>query len=255
MPRRLIDSNTKREHARQLRLRVRLERKFARLFRAEINRASRVMVAEYASSGADPQMPIDHYRNMEGIYAALVSSTVGLFAPRILDGFKSQGVILETKDINADFFARLAADYLFGEMIRARITKVTTTTRQNVITAIDAGMADGVGTLEIARNIRRSVPRISRARAALISRTEVHGASSHASDQAARALGLPLKKEWVAVSDDRTRDDHADVSGDIVGMDDVFSVGGESMTGPGDPSASAGNVINCRCVLSYIVDI
>ena len=270
MPRRMIDSDIKREHARQLRLRARLERKFSRLFRAEINRASRLMIADYAATGADPQMPLDHYRNMEGIYAALITTTVGVFAPRISDSVKSIGmasalsigleysqglqVARSVKDINADFFARLAADYLFDEAIRRRITSVTTTTRQNIITAIDVGMSEGAGTAEIARNIRRSVPRISRARSALISRTEVHGASSHASDQAARALGLPLKKEWVAVGDDRTRDDHADINGDIVGMDAVFSVGGESMTGPGDPSASAGNVINCRCVLSYIVD-
>jgi hypothetical protein len=37
-------------------------------------------------------------------------------------------------------------------------------------------------------------------------------------------------------------------------MDQAFEVGGEMLMYPGDPAGSAGNVINCRCAISHVVD-
>lgn len=54
-------------------------------------------------------------------------------------------------------------------------------------------------------------------------------------------------KTWNAVGDDKTRDWHMDADGQEVGLNDVFIVDGEAMTGPGDPSASDSNTLNCRC--------
>lgn len=67
----------------------------------------------------------------------------------------------------------------------------------------------------------------------------------------AQALGVEVKKRWMAFLDDRTRDAHADLDGQVVDVDEPF----ESMLGPimypGDPSAAPGNVYNCRCTLTY----
>ena len=67
-----------------------------------------------------------------------------------------------------------------------------------------------------------------------------------------------MKREWVSAQDDRTRDtseaDHVDADGQTVGMKEPFTVSGEKLMFPGDPSGSAANVINCRCAVVFIYD-
>jgi hypothetical protein len=70
--------------------------------------------------------------------------------------------------------------------------------------------------------------------------------------EAVRETGLVLNKQWVAATDERTRIDHTSADGQIVGPDEMFEIGGESMAFPGDPNASPENVINCRCVLNFV---
>lgn len=57
-------------------------------------------------------------------------------------------------------------------------------------------------------------------------------------------------KTWNSVGDDRVRPDHDEADGDEVALNDVFIVGGETMVGPHDPSASDDQTIGCRCWLS-----
>jgi uncharacterized protein with gpF-like domain len=47
---------------------------------------------------------------------------------------------------------------------------------------------------------------------------------------------------------------HAAADGQIVGMEDPFAVGESFLMYPGDPNAPPEEVVNCRCVLGYIVD-
>lgn len=69
-------------------------------------------------------------------------------------------------------------------------------------------------------------------------------------------LGFKMLKEWVATSDDRTRDAHAAADGQRVPLDEPFIVGGEKLMYPGDFSlgASPSNTINCRCTVINIID-
>jgi uncharacterized protein with gpF-like domain len=69
----------------------------------------------------------------------------------------------------------------------------------------------------------------------------------------ARSLGVPLEKEWVATVDSVTRDSHREADGDTVPMEEPFIIGDErsEMMQPGDPSAPAAEVINCRCTVSF----
>lgn len=62
---------------------------------------------------------------------------------------------------------------------------------------------------------------------------------------------LSATKTWNTQEDDRVRPDHEDADGQEVAINDTFQVGGEDMTGPGDPSASDEQTINCRCWLTY----
>jgi len=59
------------------------------------------------------------------------------------------------------------------------------------------------------------------------------------------------QKGWLSRRDGDVREevtgDHVEADGQFVDMSDTFLVTGESLRWPGDPSGSAGNVINCRC--------
>lgn len=95
-----------------------------------------------------------------------------------------------------------------------------------------------------------------------IARTEINTAANEASfDLATKELGeLGLmgtaKKGWTTSNDEKVRDAHVDAGNDYgegneIDIDEAFVVGGESMLYPADYSASAGNIINCRC--SYYI--
>jgi hypothetical protein len=283
MSKRLINGSPQTEQRRQERLLILMERRFGRLLAAEVARASRVMLQQYEATGSAPSLPLDHVQIMAQIYQQMTLMAVEVFGGRILnqgvekahpytvDGGKSftfaigTGLRVETKSF-ADFFRRLAADYIGREAIRRRITSVSETTRTAIITQITRGQSEGLGTESIAKLISDAIFGVSRQRGALIARTETHGAANYGADGAARATGLNLRKEWVSAEDARTRNSHRFANGQIVDMDQPFRInipldqrviGGdefELMMIPGDPSASAGNVINCRCVISHLVD-
>lgn len=96
----------------------------------------------------------------------------------------------------------------------------------------------------------RQIERISEVRATLIARTEVVGANNGGALTSTRELPAELQpglKQWVATLDNRTRPDHAEADGQIVGLNEPFIVGGEELDFPGDPSGSAAQTANCRC--------
>lgn len=114
----------------------------------------------------------------------------------------------------------------------------------------------GLSIEDTMRLLEREIPvewRKQRFRARTIARTEVLTASNEGSFRGARATGLPLQKVWLARLDGRERDAHRIANGQSVDLLDPFIVDGEPMAKPGDIRASAGNVINCRCVMTYEV--
>lgn len=85
-----------------------------------------------------------------------------------------------------------------------------------------------------------------RSSAEVIASTEVNGAQNGGTLLAWEQSGVVEGKEWVAALDARTRDDHVDAHGQVVGLDEDFQVGGFSGPSPGqmgDPSQ------DCNCVV------
>ena len=61
--------------------------------------------------------------------------------------------------------------------------------------------------------------------------------------------GIILEREWVATFDERTRAWHADLNSVRVGIDEPWENDYGKIMYPGDPTADAANVYNCRCAI------
>lgn len=93
-------------------------------------------------------------------------------------------------------------------------------------------------------------------RAKVIAVTTVHSMANAGSQAAmlmlqARSDRL-LMKEWVSREDDRVRPTHHEADGQQVPVASYFTVGGSSLAFPGDPTAPASEVVNCRCSMKLV---
>lgn len=93
-----------------------------------------------------------------------------------------------------------------------------------------------------------AIESVWRTRANLIARTESTGVTNYGAYRAFQDEGV-LQKMWVATADNRTRLSHRTASGQSVGLDDGFMVGGYRMLFPGDPGAPIQEVAGCRCTM------
>ena len=153
---------------------------------------------------------------------------------------------------NTDFESVVEQYFNSRQLILAGIS---TRMANRISRLIEQGRADNLTLPEIAKLVSSKFSSISRSRAALISRTETHNAASfanHSYHQTVEAdTGVKMLKKWVATSDGRTRPAHAAANGQIVDMNEDFTVGGVPMGYAGDPKGGVANVINCRCVIIY----
>ncbi len=133
-----------------------------------------------------------------------------------------------------------------------RVRGIDDTTRDAVRTELLEGLQAGESIPKLAERVSKVFADATGRRAQTIARTETNGAASLGSEQAWRQSGIVKGKEWVAALDERTRDAHAHADGQRVPLDAPFTVGGESLRYPGDPTGSAENVINCRCALAPV---
>lgn len=92
---------------------------------------------------------------------------------------------------------------------------------------------------------------LSKERALLIGQNESNTAFNHIDYTEAKESGKRYKV-WYAELDDRTREDHIEVDGTRIPIDEMFDVGGEQLRYPHDfMFGSAKNLVNCRCTCRY----
>jgi F like protein len=125
---------------------------------------------------------------------------------------------------------------------------------QEMRETLTSGLVAGKGTADVARDLRKTAD-LTKARADVIARTEMIGATNRGAYSQMLATGLDGTKTWLAANDSRTRPSHAAVDNEAVTMTGTFTVGGYPMDGPHDPGAPAGETINCRCTLTYDVEV
>ncbi len=251
MARRLIDRNRKREARRQVILLDRLTRQFRGAVERELADAMRDMVDHWEHT-REVVMPRGFLDRIEALYARMTEAAIAAFSQRIMQQGKHLGLVLEHKLDFAEVMRRRALKYIQQEAIRRRIQRVTETTRRQIVNAVDSGYREGQTLPEVALSIRKIIPAIARYRADAIARTETHGAANYGSNEAAIGLGLPIRREWLAAQDERTRPTHAEADGQIVGPDDRFQVGESFLAYPGDPAGDPEEVINCFAPWSLV---
>jgi SPP1 gp7 family putative phage head morphogenesis protein len=153
-----------------------------------------------------------------------------------IDALRKQGVTVARKPLIKQIEEQIRE--------RAFVASARTLDRVtgNIQDALAQGYADGLGTDDIAALLREQFEDMADYELHRVARTEIHGAQSDAAHETIRENAQ--YKQWISASDDRTRDTHADLSGEIARMDVAYSNG---LMYPGDTSGPEEEFINCRC--------
>jgi hypothetical protein len=240
-------------------LQVRLSARFERRLRTEIAKTMREVAADYEARGelAIPLAISEHSAGIRRTLEADYRLVAMHFGKRLLSEAKAYtgpDVIKESLTERLSY----AVGSFIGRWVATKVTQINRTTENQIRRIIRGGIDEGLSVSKIGSNIRTMAAPMSALRANIIARTETHTAANFGAQQAAELTGLKMMREWVSAQDDRTRDtseaDHVDADGQTVGMKEPFTVSGEKLMFPGDPSGSAANVINCRCAVVFIYD-
>ena len=154
-------------------------------------------------------------------------------------------------------FETIIANWLNSNM-GLRIVSVHQTLIDAIVAVIAQGYQDNISVEDITRNLQNKFGWY-KYQALRIARTETTTATNFATVVAAQNSDFVLEKTWISVQDNRTRRppksvyDHLDMNGVKVDLNQPFFTSGEEIMYPGDPSAKAGNVINCRCKVVFTV--
>lgn len=187
-------------------------------------------------------------------FASGVGMTLGQMAKRAIPFFAK----LAEAEIQSE--SKLDFEQLYSTWINTRIfehSQIIAETATNEIIGLVQRLIAEDATERVVSQAIWDYSRASKAQSRMIARTETHQAAMFAKKEQALDVqnrsGIEMVKFWNAVEDSRTRESHNDAEADYpngIGLDEKFMVGGDAMDRPGDPSAGADNLINCRCVLT-----
>jgi hypothetical protein len=166
---------------------------------------------------------------------------------------------LEVKGAKTNLFAYVILKYLETKGLDQLAADITDTTKEQIRKFLLQAQEQNLTMTETIELLK--ISGITNYRAALIARTETSRAANLGSMVGAMSTGLVTVKEWIAAKDNRTRriprdaNDHLHMDGMQIAMDAKFEVPAKEyidfMLHPGDSTAHAGNVCNCRCTLGY----
>lgn len=136
------------------------------------------------------------------------------------------------------------------------VVSISSTTRDMLTAFLSDGLEKGMTLQEIAEKIDREVPQIYAWRSFAIARTELNRAANIGVSLAAESYNYQTEKTWITAGDHRVRGrtgedlfNHWQLDGKKINNFETFN-NGENIAQPGDPAASAGNTINCRCTIA-----
>jgi len=199
-------------------------------------------------------------------FVAPSRESLALLTDTLSDGWEAATALgvehLTSLGQKQDLTTRAAIEYL-GTYGTQRARQILDTTGKQLTDIIISGQRQGESTPQIMRRLVNRVPQLAATRAKIIAETEVHSAAQFGAYNAALRSTRLLLKTWNTTEDDLVRDfrqgggfSHRLMQGVQKPLDIAFAVphsrgGTESLRFPGDPEGSAGNIINCRCAVSY----
>lgn len=122
--------------------------------------------------------------------------------------------------------------------------------KRQISACVTSSILQGKSIKGMVDDLQKRIPTMNRDSAIRTARTAVTNAQNAGrmdSYVAAKKMGIEMEREWVSALDARTRPEHAEADGQVVGVDEPFIVGGEKLMFPGDRSGSGWNIYNCRC--------
>ena len=163
---------------------------------------------------------------------------------------------------NEDLVREIIA-YFNANLLNKVVLPITDTMKDWILQKLIDGQQDGKSITQMVNEML--VHDFPRNRAFVITRTEVLRAANYGAMKGAEKTGYKMRKTWIAADDFRTRRlprdafSHRAMNGVTVAMSDPFQVprkigGYEELQQPGDPSGSAGDVIQCRCTVGFEVE-
>lgn len=137
----------------------------------------------------------------------------------------------------------------------SRVSDVTDTTRERIRQVLAETVSLNLSISQAATYIvdKLSNSDFNRMRALVIARTESTTAANKGALLGAESADYETGKVWIPIIDNRTRLDHRLMNDEpAIAMNEAFNVGGNPMQYPGDPTAPAKEVVQCRCALGVV---
>jgi hypothetical protein len=245
-----------RDAAKQRRRMAIIERIYAPKFAREVDRATTVAANDYSVGGMQ-SLDVgrdEHVANMRELLANLYGDATRLAENYSRDKFgkKLMGQV-EKKDAMAQALEALS-QYWLQEAFTMSVF-ISETTYSDIRKLTERSVREGLGEVEISKQIREYANLISPGRARTIARTETHQAVMKSQYDIVDSMELPeYVNEWASGSDGRVRDDHRRANGELRMPGQPFQIGRDKLMFPGDRNGSKEQVINCRCVLVQSFD-
>jgi len=193
-----------------------------------------------AAAQADIEAILNELRSRhEAIFRAVHEHSVGAAAAEVLEALA----------LEIEFSLTTPGAVRYLEDVGARLVRgINDETAAQLGKALSEGLAAGENTSALGDRVRAVFAEASRSRATTISVTETTKALGFGSLEAYRQTeGVVDEKEWQTAGDGDVREAHVEAGGQLRRIDQPYDVDGEQLMYPGDPSGSAGNVVNCRC--------
>lgn len=200
-------------------------------------------------------------KEIEGTLKNLEMLKAGKLNKYVLDQYETSyfgsGYVLETEWQQKLNYRVLDRNRLLksvqNPMAKVSLANQPDIVRQQLVQAITSSINLGEGINEASARVKKALGKNAN-NAYRIYQTETTRVNNEAnieSMEKAQNYGLNIKKKWIATLDDRTRNSHKHLDGQVRPVGQTFSNG---LMYPGDPEGPPGEVINCRCTMITEVD-
>ena len=132
-----------------------------------------------------------------------------------------------------DLFTRV---FIASERTLARVDR-------SIMDIITLGYKSGKGIDYVANNLTKRFDQLTTWESKRIARTEIHNAHNRGTMDKYQEFDIEYTM-WIAADDERTRESHLEINGEIIRLGDTYSNG---LKYPGDTDGPIEEWINCRC--------